>query len=333
MDKYLQFESIDFAQESSFINWVNASDVSDINQWNKWIADNPEKRAIIDEAKRLVSSIKFKEGDIPSGLENKIWGNIKAATQTKASSSMTEQPSGIVMILKKWAPLAAAAIIALLVYVNVPNSLDYDTEIHTNIAQNEQALLPDGSIIDINAESELAYSKDNWTTNREIKLDGEAFFSVKKGSKFTVVTKNGKVEVLGTSFNVYSRGDIFSVECETGKVRVSTDGKEFELIPNEAVQLNFTENEVSKTNITRKRSEWRRGAFHYKGVAIKQVFDDIERHFDIIIDDTQLTDNQPYKGEFSGTSNIDSVLHKVCWPLNLEINKSNDSYLISSSSK
>jgi len=332
MDKFLHLKPTDLAQETSFINWVNTSNVSDINQWNKWIADHPEKRDIVDEAKLLVTSLKFKEDNISSDLENKIWNNINAATHSDSSVTTSETQTGIVKTLKKWVPLAAAAIIALLVYVNISTSTSYDTNLKTDYAENSQELLPDGSIIDINAESEVAYSKAKWESDRRIKLNGEAYFSVKKGSKFTVVTDNGNVEVLGTSFNVFSRGNIFSVECETGKVSVTANGKEVILTPNEGVRLDLGQSELAKTDGSTKRSAWRRGSYDYKETELREVLDDVERHFNVKINMDDIPSDLNYNGQFSGT-NIDSVLHQVCWPLGLTINRSGKDYQISSSKK
>jgi transmembrane sensor len=47
----------------------------------------------------------------------------------------------------------------------------------------------------------MSYS-DDWSKERTLSLEGEAFFEVQKGSKFSVVTSDGIVEVLGTSFDV-----------------------------------------------------------------------------------------------------------------------------------
>ena len=46
--------------------------------------------------------------------------------------------------------------------------------------------LPDGSEVILNAESSIFYHDKKWTTARSITLNGEAYFDVMKGSKFSV---------------------------------------------------------------------------------------------------------------------------------------------------
>ncbi|MCB4800365.1 FecR family protein, partial [Neotamlana laminarinivorans] len=70
----------------------------------------------------------------------------------------------------------------------------------TQIAQTETFKLPDESEVILNAQSKLSFSKKEWETNRNLKLQGEAFFKVTKGEKFTVNTKAGSIQVLGTQF-------------------------------------------------------------------------------------------------------------------------------------
>ncbi|MEM9052122.1 MAG: FecR domain-containing protein [Bacteroidota bacterium] len=86
----------------------------------------------------------------------------------------------------------------------------------TDILQQEFVALPDGSEVQLNSSSTLAFNKRNFEDERELDLKGEAFFEVKKGVKFTVTTDNGAVEVLGTSFNVNSREERLEVICYTG---------------------------------------------------------------------------------------------------------------------
>ena len=121
-----------------------------------------------------------------------------------------------------------AAILVLLIagYLFVSN---LETTVTTDIAEKKSFELPDNSIVELNANSNLHYKKRNWNENRKLRLSGEAFFKVNKGSTFEVETSQGTVQVLGTQFNVFSRDSIFSVKCFEGLVNVSFKGSEIKL--------------------------------------------------------------------------------------------------------
>ena len=99
--------------------------------------------------------------------------------------------------------------------------------VETGFGELSEEVLPDGSIVRMNAKTELTYRKRNWKENRRISLNGEAYFEVAKGATFTVESLQGEVQVLGTKFNVYSRENIFEVRCFEGKVKVSGAGETF----------------------------------------------------------------------------------------------------------
>ena len=94
---------------------------------------------------------------------------------------------------KKFMRVAAAAVILMLGTYFYMNSLD--EKITTQFAENKEILLPDNSEVMLNADSQISYSKKNWTAERNIDLKGEAFFKVAKGEKFTVATDAGTVTV------------------------------------------------------------------------------------------------------------------------------------------
>ena len=83
--------------------------------------------------------------------------------------------------------------------------------------------LPDGSEVHLNAATSISYKPYWWRFSRGVDMQGEAYFVVAKGEKFTVNAVMGSVEVLGTEFNVYARGDDFKVYCEEGRVKVSSE--------------------------------------------------------------------------------------------------------------
>src|SRR5690606_24222208 len=99
-----------------------------------------------------------------------------------------------------------------------------DTSIESDIAQTNTFSLQDDPEGVLNSCSRFTYNKKNWANQREISLDGEAYFKVTKGNKFSVKTLEGTVTVLGTQFNVFARDGFFEVACYEGLVSVAING-------------------------------------------------------------------------------------------------------------
>lgn len=121
--------------------------------------------------------------------------------------------------LTVWLSVAASIAIILLtwVYVLKPPTI---RQVATTTGEHLEERMPDESLIVLNAESQVTYQEDDWDEHREIQLQGEAYFDVAHGSKFSVQTEGGEVLVLGTQFNVRSRDGELEVSCYSGKVAV-----------------------------------------------------------------------------------------------------------------
>jgi len=83
--------------------------------------------------------------------------------------------------------------------------------------------LPDGSEVTLAPQSSVRYNRLAWHFERELTLEGEAFFEVVEGGTFTVRAPLGEVEVKGTSFSVWARKSRFLVHCLSGKVEARMD--------------------------------------------------------------------------------------------------------------
>ncbi|MBN9296709.1 MAG: DUF4974 domain-containing protein [Filimonas sp.] len=109
-----------------------------------------------------------------------------------------------------------------------------------------RAILPDGSTVWLNAGSTISYEADFDGPLREVKLEGEAYFDVKKDkTKPFIVHANGiNIKVLGTAFNVKSYPSDKTIETTLirGLVQLSHEGKTDEkpiyLHPNEKIIVN-----------------------------------------------------------------------------------------------
>ena len=106
--------------------------------------------------------------------------------------------------------------------------------------------------------------------SRDVNLNGEAFFEVKKGVPFTVNTANGNVSVLGTSFYVTSRNELLDVKCFTGKVKVNSNNAEVFLLRGEGVSS------VSKTKYMHSSlKKWEKGDLSFDNVPLNIVLEDL----------------------------------------------------------
>lgn len=90
--------------------------------------------------------------------------------------------------------------------------------------------LPDGSEVELNSGSEVRYNRLFSLTNREIELNGEAFFSVRDGEiPFEVNANATTVRVTGTRFNVRSWDEDAREETEVavseGRVQFYPEGQ------------------------------------------------------------------------------------------------------------
>lgn len=112
-------------------------------------------------------------------------------------------------------------------------------EVSTRPGSRTKVVLPDSSIVWLNAGSKLKYDHSFGQTNRNTTLTGEAFFDVKKASIPFIIYANGiRIKVLGTAFNVKSYPNEKTTETSLirGRVEITIDkrpGELFILKPNE----------------------------------------------------------------------------------------------------
>ena len=79
-------------------------------------------------------------------------------------------------------------------------------EVSTRMGSRSKIVLPDGSVVWLNAGSKLLYAKTFGNEIREVELSGEGYFDVVKDAErpFIIHTQKINIKVLGTAFNVKS---------------------------------------------------------------------------------------------------------------------------------
>lgn len=131
-----------------------------------------------------------------------------------------ERPSLTTRVIRLTLAVAAACgLIALGIFC--PYS---DSTLRTIGSEKLNVSLSDGSVVTLNRNSSLKLDRSFEAGNRSTRLQGEAFFNVKRDPQhpFRISIGSSQIEVLGTSFNVrYVNGEA-SISVRSGKVKVQS---------------------------------------------------------------------------------------------------------------
>jgi ferric-dicitrate binding protein FerR (iron transport regulator) len=192
-------------------------------------------------------------------------------------------------------------------------------------AEIKTVILPDSSKVYINAASNISYNPRKWKVERNLELNGEACFEVRKGKPFTVKTVHGTISVLGTRFNVMSRDNDFKVFCVTGKVAVK---KENEVILEKGQECSASDSLLTGPEPVNdlKPISWINGEFWFNNTPVLRVFEEIERQFgvDVIYNSSAIRN---YTGYFN-KNNLSEALMNVCKPMSLTYERNKGKIII-----
>lgn len=188
-------------------------------------------------------------------------------------------------------------------------------DINTLAAEKTEVLLPDNSEVFINAESSLTYDKKSWSQNREVALNGEAYFKVAKGATFDVTTKTATVRVVGTQFNVKARASYFEVQCFEGHVKVLNNGTTEDLYAGESLRI--VNNIPAVKNKTKALApSWTKDISTFDSVPLKEVLAELKRQYKITIEANSINEKQLFTGSFDH-NDLQTALKSISIPLQL----------------
>lgn len=241
----------------------------------------------------------------------------KVLQQKKASPK-------VLPLYRKWIVRVAAIFILGLSINFVMRNLVSQSQIAA-FGKTTSFSLPDHSEVVLNSGSEIEYKKWKWNANREINLEGEAYFKVAKGSRFEVKTNLGTVAVLGTQFNVRARKNRFDISCYEGRVKVNYN--DTQLILTHGQSVTFENGLQSETRINALQPEWigNQIAFHKEN--IRNLLDEVQRQYNITIELHSKTSNALFTGKLP-TNNLDVALQIIGTTYNLNVNKAAQNKII-----
>lgn len=248
----------------------------ELEQW--LLQATEEELDLYESARKLWKKTALKK-DAYLPDTNKGWKSFQLKVRMRA------KPKKTFPYIKVAAAVLLLSIFTFLLLKNDP------PEMIRRVADEEVKLinLPDGSRVWLNHQAVVSYPQTYNVENREVYLEGEAFFEVKKaeGKRFTVFTESTKTEVIGTSFNLRAiPNEPVAVQVATGKVAFSSlkHGDAIFLTPGEEARFSAEKNDL----ITRPIEDanfraWQNKQLVFQNTNLKELSKTIEDYFHITI--------------------------------------------------
>lgn len=322
MEDYRNFSPEELAADDSFRRWIIDNNPSDKQFWEKWLADNPDKKELIDRSAQFIEVTEFSLSQVIQ--EEEIQFEIERLSRHIQEKKRIKRINTLPVLYK------FAAAIVLIMGIEILNTHSdhiilnetlYSDIIGRNttsvIIENNQStlpkfiILPDQSSVVLQPNSKLTYPTEFASSQRQVYLDGEAFFEISKNPSkpFLVYTHSVSTKVLGTSFTVkaYSHQPDTKVTVKTGKVSVfpstqatlTTQNHNFSgetiLTPNQQIFFNKEDKHFTKSEFIQSENTQLpilHQSFIFKDEPIHQVFEVLEKSYGIhIIFSTEIMQN------------------------------------------
>lgn len=215
---------------------------------------------------------------------------------------------------------------------------EIETATHTLVVpagQRANLQLPDGTNVWLNAHSTINYPAYFTGKERNIQLDGEAYFEVKHNTRqpFIVHTENYDIKVLGTKFNVeaYMGMEDFSTALMEGAVEIreqNNPDNQIILSPNQKV---IRENgllivsSIEDYDIYR----WREGLICFRETGFIELMERFEKCYGIrIVVENSKLENKVFSGKFRISDGIDNALRVLQKEGNYTFERNNEDSVI-----
>lgn len=175
-----------------------------------------------------------------------------------------------------------------------------------------QLILPDGSKVWLNAESKLKFPVSfSGKANREVELEGEAYFEIEKDKThpFKVKTTQQDVEVLGTHFNVnaYEEESAVKTTLLEGSVKLKHQNKIALLKPGQQGFIAGADFQVVTPDLN-SVSAWKNGEFVFNGTDLKSLMRQISRWYDVEVVYEKGVKDDVFFGKIKRSADLSKVL-------------------------
>lgn len=260
-----------------------------------------EKNELFDilpssRARELFESLSRERWEMASGriseeLRNRLWREIKreVAPRTARKRGLWSNP---------WIGAAASLLVAACVGLGgyaargiVDGRKDYQPfTVSVDSGQKANITLPDGTVVWMNSMSTLSYDAFYNHRQRNVTLEGEAYFDVASDPdrRFVVHTQGLEIEALGTAFNVksYSDDGEITTSLREGRVRVNADQRAMELAPAQKSVYRKADGMFLRSQIADMSAidSWRNSILVFDSAPLAEIARTVERMYGVNVE-------------------------------------------------
>ena len=240
-----------------------------------------------------------------------------------------------VLYMHRWMKYAAIIVVALLMGGGAGYWFYNQTEHQMLVAvANEgivkEVVLPDGTKVWLNNAATLKYPREFSEKERNVYLDGEAYFEVTKNrhKPFTVESDAMRVRVLGTTFN-------FKCDKRCRIAEATLNEGQIVLAPGQRAELNRNSGRLTVKQVDAKLDAvWRDNLIPFNKANIFTITKALERFYDVkIILSPDIRSDKTYSGVLKKKATIESVLKSLQNSIPIEYKIVGNNIFISSDKK
>lgn len=152
----------------------------------------------------------------------------------------------------------------------------YTVSVETRSCEQTKVVLPDSTVVWLNASSRLTYSQNYKKGDRAVYLEGEGFFDVRhdESSPFVVKMGENEIKVYGTRFNAcaYPAEDVVEAVLLEGSIAFSNNSVVVQMQPGEILLFNNANRKLLKsTGDVLSRTSWMDGTIVYSRIDIESL--------------------------------------------------------------
>lgn len=275
-----------------------AGEISDkeAGQLGDWLKASAENEKLFYDLKGEWENLELKSTiSDRSRVLNKVKARIEA--EEKQEDKVVRKLFG-----STWYKIAASVIVLISISVitwyqiqdpfSTLNAFGYEIE-KCDAGNQKEILLSDGSRIYLNGDSRVKYKEDFPGKERNVFLQGEAFFDVARNEQkpFVIGLNKAEVKVLGTSFNVkaYLGDKRMETSVLTGKVSFKyTEGifksneESMLLVPGEKGVVNSSNKSFNKLQVDNNIDiAWMKKELHFENTTLLEISKTLYRMYGV----------------------------------------------------